>query len=64
MIYIGINIQDLDTPRNWQWVTKKQLEKSLPLTKTDGLKLSPPDDVKILGIEAINYVLKNHNKIT
>ncbi|MBM32650.1 MAG: hypothetical protein CL764_07365 [Chloroflexi bacterium] len=60
MIYFGINIENSDIPQNWQWVTKKQLEQSLPLLKYDGSKLPPPEDVKILGLEAINYVLKNH----
>ena len=64
MIYFGINIDDQNIPKNWQWVTKEQLEKSLPLKRTDGFKFSPPYDVKVLGIKAINYVLKNHKKIT
>jgi len=62
MIYFGMKIDDLDIPKNWQWVTKEQLERSLPLKRSDGLKFSPPYDVKKLGIEAINFVLKNHKK--
>lgn len=62
LIYFGLNVESKKIPNNWRWVGKKQLEISSSLTRTDGLKVSPPYDVRILGIEAINHVTKNSNQ--
>ncbi|MDP6453142.1 MAG: NUDIX domain-containing protein [SAR202 cluster bacterium] len=40
----------------WLWVTKHQLLNNNALTLTDGSKKSPPEDVRTLGVRAIDFL--------
>ena len=40
----------------WQWVTKKQLMDGDSLLLDDGSAEPPPEDVRILGVRAIEFI--------
>ena len=40
----------------WQWVSKETLENGSPLTDGGGHSEPPPEDVRVLGVRAIDFV--------
>ena len=45
-----------DLADGWQWVSRDTLEAGAPLTDDRGLSEPPPEDVRVLGQQAIDFV--------
>ena len=41
---------------SWRWVSRETLEAGSPLTDDRGLSEPPPEDVRVLGVRAIDFV--------
>ena len=41
---------------SWRWVSRETLEAGSPLTDDRGLSEPPPEDVRVLGQQAIDFV--------
>lgn len=42
-----------EVPRGWRWVTAQELREVAELENADGANEAPPEDVRVLGLEAI-----------
>ena len=42
-----------DVPEGWRWVTADELRDGAALERLDGARAVPPEDVRVLGLEAI-----------
>ena len=42
-----------DVPAGWCWVTVDELREGVALERLDGARAVPPEDVRVLGLEAI-----------
>lgn len=57
MIYytrvIAAGVERPDVPEGWRWVTAQELREGTTLENKDGANEAPPEDVRVLGLEAI-----------
>ena len=45
-----------DVPEGWRWVTADELRDGAALERLDGARAVPPEDVRVLGLDAIAAV--------
>ena len=56
MIYFCLPVGETRLPEGWQWVSGDALESDSPLARNGSLPEPPPEDVRLLGIHAIEFV--------
>ena len=55
MIYFCGPTGKTDLPKGWQWVSRQTLENNLPLDGAPAPAQPPPEDVRALGLRAIDH---------
>ena len=56
MIYFCLPVGETRLPEEWRWVSGDALESDLPLARDGSPPEPPPQDVRLLGIRAIEFV--------
>ncbi len=59
MIYFCRPIGEANLGEGWQWVSRETLANDLPLESDTSPTEPPPEDVRVLGIRAIDFVESN-----